>query len=317
MRRMLSPLAVWIGALTGVAGVAQAQTFPSKPIVNVVGFPAGGGTDLVARGVQAAFEKAIGTQVVVKNVVGASSAIATNEVSEAAADGYTVHTVSNAFVIQPYRLKVTYDIRKFEPVCLLTASPMLVVTSKESRFKSLADVVAAAKAEPGKLPYGSPGAGTAHQLAMAIVDKALDLKMKHVPFKGSNEVAQALLSATLDVTAAHPQVIEQFGLKALAVIGTGRAAGYPDVPTVKEVTGIDAISSLWIGLVAPPGTPKAIVERLDQACRSALADKETVEHFTRQQQPVTHLGPEAFRKLILDEFERAREVMEQAGLKQN
>lgn len=194
---------------------------------------------------------------------------------------------------------------------------MLVVTSKTSKFKTFADVVAAAKAEPGKVPYGSPGAGTAHQISMAIVDKALDLKLKHVPFKGANEVAQALLSATLDLSAVHPQVIEQYGLQPLATIGLKRAPGYEAIPTVKEVTGTEAISTLWIGLIAPPGTPKPVIDRLDQACKTALADKDAVEHFTKQHQPVTYLGPAAFGKLISDEWERAKQVMESAGLKQN
>lgn len=312
----------WLACMGIVAGVGASPAFaqgafPDRPITSVVGFPAGGGTDLIARGVQRAFEKAIGQQMIVKNVPGASSSIATTEVAGAAPDGYTVHMVSNAFVIQPYRLKVTYDVKAFEPVCLMTASPMLVVTTKTSKFKTMTEVVEAAKAEPGKVPYGSPGAGTAHQVAMAIVDKALDLKLKHVPFKGSNEVAQALLSGTLDLSAVHPQIIEQFNLVPLAVIGTERATGYPTVPTMKEATGIDAVSSLWIGLVAPPATPQAVIARLDQACKAALADQETIDYFTKQQQPVAYLGPEAFGKLINGEFDRARQVMESAGLKQN
>lgn len=291
--------------------------FPERPITNIVGFPAGGGTDLIARGMQRGFEKAIGQQMIVKNVPGASSSIATTETSEAAPDGYTVHTVSNAFVIQPHRLKVSYDIKAFEPVCLLTDSPMLVVTTKTSKFKSLADVMAAAKAEPGKIPYGSPGAGTAHQISMALVDKALDLKLKHVPFKGANEVAQALLAGTLDLAAVHPQVIEQFGLEPLATIGLSRAPGYDKVPTVKETTGIEVVSTLWIGMVAPPKTPKEIVDKLDQACKASLADAETKDHFAKQFQPVSYLGPAAFKKLIFDEYDRARQVMDAAGLKQN
>ncbi len=266
---------------------------------------------------QRGFEKAIGQQMIVKNVPGASSSIATTETSEAAPDGYTVHTVSNAFVIQPHRLKVSYDIKAFEPVCLLTDSPMLVVTTKTSKFKSLADVMAAAKAEPGKIPYGSPGAGTAHQISMALVDKALDLKLKHVPFKGANEVAQALLAGTLDLAAVHPQVIEQFGLEPLATIGLSRAPGYDKVPTVKETTGIEVVSTLWIGMVAPPKTPKEIVDKLDQACKASLADAETKDHFAKQFQPVSYLGPAAFKKLIFDEYDRARQVMDAAGLKQN
>jgi tripartite-type tricarboxylate transporter receptor subunit TctC len=304
--------------LAVAVGPADAQApFPNRPIVNVVGFPAGGGTDLIARGAQPGLEKALGTQMIVKNVPGASSSIATTEVAGAAPDGYTLHMVSNAFVIQPYRLKVTYDVTKFEPVCLMTASPMLVVTTKTSKFKSLGDLVKAAKAEPGKIPYGSPGAGTAHQVSMAIVDKALDLKMKHVPFKGANEVAQALLSGTLDIAAVHPQIIEQFDLAPLATIGATRAPGYEKVPTVKEATGTDAVSTLWIGLIAPPGTPKAVIDRLDQGCKAALTDNDTIQHFTKQQQPVSYLGPAEFKKLILDEYERARLVMDAAGLKQN
>ena len=131
---------VGLAVLAALAGPATAQApFPEKPITIVVGFPAGGGTDLIARGVQLAFEKAAGTQVIVKNVPGASSSIATTEVSQAPPDGYTVHMVSNAFVIQPFRLKVSYDITKFEPVCLMTASPMFVVTTATSKFKSMAD----------------------------------------------------------------------------------------------------------------------------------------------------------------------------------
>jgi tripartite-type tricarboxylate transporter receptor subunit TctC len=312
-----STSAMGMAIALAVMPAAAQGTFPDKPITNVVGFPAGGGTDLIARGVQRAFEKAIGQQMIVKNVPGASSSIATTEVAGAAPDGYTLHMISNAFVIQPYRLKVTYDVKKFEPVCLMTASPMLVVTTKTSKFKTMADVIAAAKAEPGKIPYGSPGAGTAHQMSMAIVDKALDLKLKHVPFKGANEVAQALLSGTLDLAAVHPQIIEQFELVPLAAIGATRAPGYDKVPTVKEATGTEAISSLWIGLIAPPGTPKAIIAKLDAACKTALSDKETIEHFTKQQQPVSYLGPADFGKLILDEFDRARQVMDSAGLKQN
>lgn len=298
------------------AGPAAAQ-FPQKPITNVVGFPAGGGTDLIARGAQRAFEKAIGQPMIVKNVVGGSSSISTTEVNEAPPDGYTVHMVSNAFVIQPLRLKVTYDILKFEPVCLMTELAMFVVTTKTSKYKTMDDLVKAAKAEPGKIPYGSPGAGTAHQTSMALVDKALDLKLKHVPFKGANEVAQALLAGTLDISAVHPQIIEQFDLVPLATIGLKRAPGYDKVPTVKEATGTEVVSTLWIGLVAPPATPKPIIDKLDQACKAALTDKETVDHFTKQQQPTSYLGPAAFKQLIRSEFDRARVVMEAAGIKPN
>lgn len=310
--------AAGLAAMAMTAPSAHAQkAFPDRPITAIVGFPAGGGTDLIVRGMQRAYEKALGTQLVVKNVPGAAATIAATEAAEAAPDGYTVLAISNALIIQPHRMKLKYDARAFEPVCLVADTPLVLLTTKTSRFKTLADVMAAAKADPGKLPYASPGAGSALHLGFAALDHKLQLKMKHVPFKGTTEAIQAMLAGTLEVTTGQPTTAQQYDLVALASLSSQRIPGFAAVPTVKEATGTEVISSIWTGIFAPPKTPKAIVDVLDKACKAALADKETVAHFEKQNQPVTYLDASAFRRFVDEDYERTRQVMEAAGLKTN
>lgn len=315
VRVLVSVLAAPV--MFGVLGSSAARAeFPDRPITLIVGFSAGGGTDLVARGMQRAFEAALGTQVIVKNVPGAGATIATAEMATAAADGYTLHLASNALVIQPHRMKLTYDVKALTPVCLVTETPLFVVTPKTSKYKTLADVIAAARAEPGKIPYGSPGAGTSLHLGMAAFEATLGLKMKHVPFKGASEVNQAMLSGTLDIAASLPNLVEQYDLNALAALSDKRIAGFETIPTVKELTGIEVTTFLWMGILAPPETPKPALAKLDQACKTSLADKDTIDYFAKQKQPVTYLGTEPFRKYVVDELERTRQAMEAAGLVQ-
>jgi tripartite-type tricarboxylate transporter receptor subunit TctC len=291
--------------------------FPERPVTMTVCFPAGGGTDLIVRGMQRAMERGLGQPIVIKNVPGAAGTIAAAEAAQAAPDGYTLLAISNALIIQPHRMKLTYDARAFVPVCLVADTPLVVMTTKTSRFKSLKDLVDAAKADPGKVPYASPGAGSALHLGMAALDHKLGLKMKHVPFKGSSEMVQALLAGTLDVTTGQPNTIAQYDLSPLAVLSAKRLPGFETVPTAKEAAGTEVISSIWTGVFAPPKTPDAAVATLEKACLAALADKETVDHFAKQSQPLTPLGAAAFRKFVDEDYERTRAVMEAAGLKTN
>lgn len=305
-----------LAMLTALASAAHAQKpFPERPITAIVGFPAGGGTDLIVRGMQRAYEAALGTQLIIKNVPGAAATIAATEAADAAPDGYTLLAISNALIIQPHRMKLKYDARAFEPVCLIADTPLVLITTKTSRFKTLADIIAAAKAEPGKLPYASPGAGSALQLGLAALDHKLQLKMKHVPFKGTTEAIQAMLAGTLDITTGQPTTVQQYDLVALASLSTKRIPGFETVPTVKEATGTEVIASIWTGIFAPPKTPKPIIDVLDQACAAALKHSETAAHFAKQNQPITYLSAPAFRKFVDEDYDRTRDVMEAAGLK--
>ncbi len=306
-----------LAAAAGIAQPAEAQApkFPERPVTAVVGFPAGGGTDLIVRGMQRAYERALGQTLVVRNVPGAAATIAATEAAGAIPDGYTLLAISNALIIQPHRMKLTYDAKAFEPICLIADTPLVLITTKTSKFKSVADLVAAAKAEPGKVPYASPGAGSALQLGMAALDHKLALKLKHVPFKGTSEMIQAMLAGTLDVTTGQPTTVQQYDLVALASLSATRIPGFESIPTVTEATGTEVISSIWTGLFAPPKTPKPVIDALDVVCKAALADKETVDHFTKQSQPITYLGAAAFRKFVDEDYDRTRDVMQAAGLK--
>ncbi len=311
----LATMAIAAIANVCVLPLAARAAYPERPITMIVGFPAGGGTDLIARGMQRALERSLGQNVIIKNVPGAAATIAATEASQASPDGYTLLAISNALIIQPHRMKLTYDAKAFVPVCLMADTPLVVMTTKTSKFKTLKDLVDAAKAEPGKVPYASPGAGSALQLGMAALDFKLGLKLKHVPFKGSSELVQALMAGTLDVTTGQPTTIEQYDLVPLATLSATRLPGYDSVPTAKEATGTEVISSIWTGIFAPPGAAPAIVERLDQACKAAMADKETVDHFEKQKQPITHLGAAAFRSFVNEDYERTKSLMQAAGLK--
>lgn len=315
---LLRRAAILGAALPLLTGPAAAQKpFPERPVTAIVGFPAGGGTDLIVRGMQRAFERALGQQMIVKNVPGAAATIAAAEAFDAAPDGYTLLGISNALIIQPHRMKLKYDALAFVPVCLVADTPLVLITTKTSRFKSIADLIAAAKADPGKVPFASPGAGSALHLGMAALDHKLHLKMKHVPFKGTSEMIQAMLAGTLDVTTGQPTTVQQYDLVALASLSARRIAGFDAVPTVKEATGTEVIASIWTGIFAPPKTPAAIIDVLDRACKAALADTETIEHFAKQSQPITYLGAPAFKAFVAEDYERTRVVIEAAGLKTN
>lgn len=302
-------------ALSAAASLPVRAAYPERPITVIVGFPAGGGTDLIVRGMQRGLEKALGTQIVVKNVPGAGASIAAAEAADAKPDGYTLLGISNALVIQPHRAKVPYDPLAFVPVCLVADTPLVLITTKTSPFKSTADIMAAAKADPGKVPYATPGAGSALHLGMVAFDHRLGLKMKHIPFKGTSEMVQAMMSGTLHIATGQPNSIEQYDLVPLAVLAERRIPGFEQVPTAKEATGTEVISSIWTGLLLPPKAERALVEKLEPACKSAMSDADTVAHFEKQKQPITYRGADAFRDLIAKDNDRTREVLEAAGLK--
>lgn len=312
--RAFDAVVLTVVALALASGPAGAA-YPDRPVTMVVGFPAGGGTDLIARGMQRAFERALGQTVVIRNVPGAAATIAATEVAQATPDGYTILAVSNALIIQPHRMKLSYDAKAFVPICLVADTPLIVLTTKTSKYKALSDLVAAAKANPGRIPYASPGPGSALQIGMAALDFKLGLKLKHVPYKGTSDVVQSMLSGTVDVTTGQPTTIEQYDLAPLAVLAATRLPGYEAIPTAKEAVGAEVIASIWTGIFAPPGTPAPVVAKLDQACQASLADKETVDHFAKQKQPLTPLGAAAFRSFVDADYERTRQVMEAAGLK--
>lgn len=217
---------------------AQA-TYPDKPVAIVIAWPAGGATDLVGRLVQESFQKALGGQTIIKNVVGAAGTIGAAEVAAATPDGYTLLlTPIGPMVIQTQRMKLTYSPDSFSPICKITDSPVVLMSPPGSRFKTVKDIVEAAKADPGKLAFASTGPGTIPHMTMLGFGKATGTNLKHVPYKGSADVVQALLANTIEVFADQPNLVGQYNLTPIGVFAESRLPGLKDTPTLRSRASI-------------------------------------------------------------------------------
>ena len=271
--------------------------------------------DLMARGVQEAFAKALGGQVIIKNVAGAAGTIGAAEVAGATPDGYTLLvTPIGPMVLQPQRMKLTYEVGSFAPICKMVDSPIVMMSPPNSELKTVADVVAKAKAEAGKLAYGSTGPGTIPHISMLGLAKAAGVPLKHVPYKGSADVVQALLSGTVQLFADQPNLVPQYNLTPIAIFSEKRIATYKDTPTVKEA-GYDLTFSIWNAMFAPKGTPEAVLAQLDAACKSALADAGTIDALEKQKQPIDYRDRAGLKVFVDAEFEKARALLQDAGMK--
>lgn len=268
IRPMLAVLCTGCMALA-VPASAQTDHYPTKPITYVVPFAAGGTTDLLGRLIGQKLSQALGQSVVVENRAGAGGNIGSDYVAKAPADGYTLlgGTISSHSINVSLYPKMPYDpIKNFQPITLIGTLPNVLVVNASSPWKSVQDVIAAAKAKPGSVNFGSSGNGTSQHLAAELFANMAGLRMTHVPYKGSSQAVQALLGSQVDLVfensvAAMP-MIQSGKFRALATTGAKRAAELPDVPTMAEsgLNGYEIVS--WQAIFAPAGTPKPIVDKL-------------------------------------------------------
>ncbi|WP_427185132.1 tripartite tricarboxylate transporter substrate binding protein [Bordetella bronchialis] len=262
-------------ALVGSAS-AQAQSYPDRPIKLVVGFSPGGGSDTTARLLATALGTRLGQPIVVENRPGANTIIATQYVASQPADGYTLLFTSASFAINPSLQKLSYDSdRDFAPVALVDTIPLLLVTNLDVPAKSVGELIDLAKKQPGKLSYASFGLGSAAHLASEQLLAMTGTEMVHVPYKGSApalaDVMGGQVTMMMPGIGSAASLVKGGKVRALAVSGSKRATGMPDVPTIAEagVTGFDVVT--WEAILAPAGTPAAIVARLNGALREVLA----------------------------------------------
>jgi len=294
--------------------------FPSKPVTMVVPFPAGGALDVVARALAEEMRKHLGQPVVVENRVGAGGTVGTGAVARAAPDGHTIlfgSVATHAIAPGVYR-SLTYDaLKDFVPVMQVTSSPLLVTSSAKFNVSTLAELIAAAKAQPGKLNYGSTGNGTAVHLAGEVLKASTGLDVLHVPYKGGPDAVQALITGDIAFMVANlelalPQV-RGGRVRALAVTGSRRIAALPDVPTLREAGVPGTEVTTWFGLFAPAGTPKAVVDRLQRDAATAL--KDLAQRSVVQADEAVGSTPEQFAAFVQAEHAKWGTVIKNIGLK--
>jgi tripartite-type tricarboxylate transporter receptor subunit TctC len=319
MRRIFLTLAMALAAYGGAA----AQDYPAKPVRIVVGFAAGGPTDVIARLVAQDMSVALGQSFVVENRPGANAIIATDLVARAAPDGYTTLFSSLSLLVNAIVApdKVKYDpFKDFAPISNAAVLPMVVVTSPETGIGSLQDLLGRAKAKPGELTYGTPGqAGSAH-LAGAMLENLSGTKMTNVPFKG-NAPALAEVMAGRVTFMFYPVIgiANQVQAGKLKVLAVGTAQPHPDFPGVPTMaqSGFPGFEETapWVGMLAPAGTPAPIVDRLSVEMRKSLAKPETRDRMKALGAITIADTPAEFQAFLRKDYERWARVIKAAGIK--
>jgi tripartite-type tricarboxylate transporter receptor subunit TctC len=304
--------------------VFAATEYPNRPIKLIVPFAAGGGNDAVARTIAQNISAGLGQQVVVDNRAGAGGVVGAELAAKSPPDGYTLFLggVGSHAINPSLHRNLPYDpIRDFAPVCLVASAPLILVVNPSVPVDSVAGLIALAKSKPGALDYASNGNGSSSHLAAVMFESMTGTKMTHVPYKGLSPALVDLLSGRVQlmfssVVAILPH-IQSGKLKALAVTGTTRLASLPNVPTVAEsgVAGYQASS--WYGILAPAGTPRDIVTRLNAEIDRALAAPEVRKAFAVEGAAAAGGTPEDFGAHIRAEMQRLGEVVRQAKLPMN
>lgn len=304
--------ALALGTLTFASG-AQAE-FPDKPITVIIAWAAGGATDSVVRALEPAFAKALGTDLVIKNIAGAAGTIGTARAAAAKPDGYTILiTPAGPLTTQPHLRKIPYNLESFDPIGRITIAEMLMMVPKDSPFKSAKDIIAKAKANPGTMKFASTGAGTLPHISIVALDAMAGMKSKHVPFRGSANVMKALLGGVVDVFSDQAQLVPKYDLRPLAVWSAERMELYPDVPTMKEL-GYDYQIANWVGMFVPKGTPAAVKDTLENALEKALKAPSTVQNFSNLKLVAAFLNQADLDKFSKEVFAQNGQHLANAGL---
>ena len=308
-------------AVTAFPQTALAQSWPTKPIKFVVGFAPGGATDVVGRLMAKKIGDALGQPIVIENRAGGSSNIGAELVARAAADGYTFYVcaITSAINVSLFP-KLPFDFAKdFEPVALFANVPNILVVHPSVPAKTVKELIDYARAQPGKLSYASSGAGTSIHLSAELFKMLAKVDMVHIPYKGSGPAMTDMIGGQVQVMfdnmpSALPHV-KAGKLRSLAVTSAQRSPSAPDVPTMNEagVAGFDVQS--WFGLVAPKGTPKEIITRVNAEAVKALGSAEIKERFLDLGAVPGPMSPEAFGDYIRAEIIRWGEVVKASGAK--
>jgi len=309
-----------LAVLSLSATQASAQTWPTKPVIMVVPFPAGGGTDAFARPLSAILSKQLGKQVIIDNRGGAGGNLGANVAAHAPKDGYTIFmgAVHHAIAPSVYK-KLEYNIEKdFIPLTVVAVVPQVIVVSKGVKEPDLKSFIEYAKKNPGKLNYASAGNGTSHHLAGELFKQAAGVDLAHVPYKGAGPALQDLIAGQMDIMfdglGSSAQHIKAGTIRPLAVAAVNRSSALPDVPTAAEAGVKGYVVSSWYALWTVGGTPKEIVDRMVSEVNKALAAPEVKNVWASQGATTGPSNPKDMGGFVAAEIVKWRGVAKSANI---
>ncbi|WP_312429266.1 tripartite tricarboxylate transporter substrate binding protein [Achromobacter sp.] len=322
---MRFPIKRWAcGALASAfsAAVMAAAPYPDKPIRLIVPWPAGGSADTIGRSLGDALGKRLNATVVVENVAGASGTIATTQFARAAPDGYTLLLASSSANVSAPNLyaKVHFDpIKDFTPIGEVALVPSVLIVPENSPFKRPADIVAAARKQPGKLTYGSGGTGNSGHLSGELFRAINKIEVTHVPYKGNSPALTDLMGGRLDYMFDNGAIghIQSQRVRALAVASDARLKAIPGVPTFEELGMAGMQLTTWFGLAAPAGTPAPIVDKLSSALNAVMSDPAYSQRLIAMGAELRQSTPPAFTAFWAEELDRYRQLIQSAGIQVN
>lgn len=310
---------VFVAVSCGLAGPASAQSYPSKPIRWMLGFPAGGTSDILARVISLKLTEAWGQQIVIDNRAGASGIIANELASKAAPDGYTILLVSSTYAnLISMGKKLPYDPEQdLVPVTLLASVPNILSTHPSLPVRTVKDLIALAKAKPGQINFGTGGTGTGPHLATELFRLTTNINIVHVPYKGTPPAVNDLLAGRMQVMFALSPVamphVKADKLRSIAVSGIKRLPELPKVPTVAEtVPGYEATT--WYGLLVQRGTPKPIIDKLNSEFNRILAMNDIIERMAAVGFQPDGSSPEEFARYMKVEVAKWSKVIKEANI---
>jgi len=308
-----------VGSLPAPA-LAQAS-WPSRPIRLIVPYPAGGPVDQLARAISPRLGELLGQSIVIDNKSGASGVIGMDAAIKAEPDGYTFgFGVPGGITVLPHLQKMPYAVDEINYVSLVARIPQVITVGPQVPVKTLPELVALAKAQPGRVNYGSAGNATTPHLGAELFAQEAGLKMQHVPYKGAAPAVTALLGGEIQVLAADLPAVINFtsrGIKILAVAGTRRSEALPEVPTTAELGLPTVVNESNYGLIAPKGTPPAITQKLREALVTTLNTPAVREQLARQGAVATASTPEEYRKLMQSESAKWGALVKKANISLN
>jgi len=323
-KRFSTGVCLTLGLLAGLAMAsdrAEAQSWPNKPIIFVVPFAAGGGTDAFARPLAAQLDGQLGQRVLIENKPGAGGTIGASHASKADPDGYTFFIGGAHHAIAPSLYKLDYDLEKdFIPVAMIARPPqVLVVHPKKVTAKTVAELLDYARANPDKLSYASAGAGTTHHLAGELFKTMTKTRILHVPYRGAGPAMQDLLAGHVDMEfdglGSSASQIKNGNLRALAIAAPKRVPTFPDVPTAAEAGLPGYEVATWYAVFAPKNTPADIIERMRKELRTALQTQTIKDAWERNGSDVPEMEGKEFATFVNSEIARWGKVVKDAGVK--